>query len=160
MKKTIKLLSIIVAITLIAFSCKEEMSNEPFENGTAIIQGTALVDLDFSNDIPDYTPEVVPQGTHIYGIINSIDLVQFPSGGINYGTIILDTIVGADGSFTFVVPANEKNVTVNFSADDFEADQVQFDATVETKVFYLPAIYSEVVRDGVLRITELTFAEK
>jgi hypothetical protein len=136
------------------------MSNEPFENGSAVIQGTALVNLDFTNDAPVVTYESVPQGTRIYGIINAIDLVQFPSGGVNYGTIVIDTIVEADGTFTLEVPANEKNVTVNFAADDFRADQVQFDQSLESKVFYLPAVYNEVVQDGVLRITELTFIEK
>ena len=87
-------------------------------------------------------------------------MVQFPSAGVNYGTILCDTIVGAGGNFTLVIPANANSVTVNFYADDFRADQIQFDETVESKVFYLPNIYTEVVRNGVTRITELTFFEK
>ena len=160
MKKSIKLFSILIAIIVIAVSCEDEMSNEPFENGTALIQGTALVNLDFTNDVPVVVYESVPQGVRIYAEINAMDLVQFPSGGVNYGTILTDTVIDANGNFTLEVPANAKNVTVNFFADDFSADQVQFDQSVEEKVFYLPNIYSEVVRDGVTRITELTFIEK
>ncbi len=164
MKKTIKFLSVLVAISLVIFSCKDEMSNEPFENGSAIISGTALVNTDFTNDtLPGIDPvsyENVIQGVHIYAEINSNDLVQFPAGGVDYGTIIVDTTVGVNGAFTLVVPANMNNVNVNFYADDFRADQIQFDETVESKIFYLPDSYTEVVRDGVTRITEITFVEK
>ncbi len=160
MKKTIQFLSILVAVTLVIISCKDEMKNEPFENGSAIIQGTALVNTDFTNDTAGIIYENAPVGTHIYGEINSSDLVQFPAGGVDYGSILVDTTVEANGNFTLVIPANTKNVTVNFYADDFRANQVQFDTTVESKIFYLPNIYSEVVRDGVTKITEITFFEK
>jgi len=156
MKKTIKLFSILIAVACIALSCKDEMTNEPFENGSATIQGTALIDLDLSNLELEY----VPQGVRIYAEINSSDLVQFPSPGVDYGPIIIETEVGADGEFTFTIPSNTKNVTVVFSADDFIADQIQFDSSVEEEVFYLPLIYSEVVRDGVTKIIEITFYEK
>ena len=163
MKKTIYFFGILAA--LVTFSCKDEMSNEPFENGSAIIEGTALVDTDFTNDtlsgVDPVSYEVVPQGVHIYAEINSFDLVQFPSSGVNYGTILCDTIVGANGSFTLVVPANAGTVNVSFYADDFRANQIQFDETVESKIFYLPeGVYSEDVHDGVTRITELKFFEK
>ena len=162
MKKIIYLIGIFAA--MVTLSCKDEMSNEPFENGSAIIQGTALVNTDFTNDtlsgIDPISYEAVPQGVHIWAEINSSDLVQFPSAGVNYGTILCDTIVGAGGNFTLVIPANANSVTVNFYADDFRADQIQFDETVESKIFYLPNIYTEVVRNGVTRITELTFFEK
>ena len=156
MKKTVKLFSLLAAIVLIAASCKDEMTNEPFENGSATIQGTARIDLDLSNTELEY----VPQGVNIYAEINSTDLVQFPSGGSNYGPIVYSTVIGADGSFTFQIDANLKNVTVSFYADDFLADQVQFDSSIEEKVFYLPMIYTEVVRDGVTKIVEVIFYEK
>jgi hypothetical protein len=155
MKKSVKILSFFAAILLIALSCKDEMTNEPFTNGSATIQGIAFAELDLSNAELEY----VPQGVHIYAEINSQDLVQFPSGGVNYGTIVYDTTIGADGSFTFQIDANLKNVTVNFYSDDFRADQVQFDASVESKVFNLPMIYSVVVRDGVTKIVEVVFYE-
>lgn len=159
MKKTICFIGI--SIALLTFSCKDEMSNEPFENGSATIQGTALVNTDFTNDVGGIiVNEYVPQGVRIYAEINSVDLVQFPAGGVDYGTILIDTTIGANGSFTLVIPANMKNVNVTFYADDFRADQIQIDASVESKIFYLPNIYTEVVHDGVIRITEIIFFEK
>jgi len=101
----------------------------------------------------------ISQTIHYRALI-LLRIVQFPAGGVNYGTIIVDTTVGVNGAFTLVVPANMNNVNVNFYADDFRADQIQFDETVESKIFYLPGIYTEVVRDGVTRITEITFVEK
>ena len=164
MKKRIQLLSVLAVVTLVIFSCKDEMTNEPFENGSATIQGIAKVDLDFTNDtlsgIDPVSYESVTTGTRIYAVINSADLLEFPSAGVNYGTITIETTVGANGEFTLTVPANSKTVRVTFYADDFEANQIQFDESVETKVFYLPDIFFEDVRDGVIRFTEVTFFEK
>lgn len=160
MKKTIFFLGISIAV--LTFSCKDEMSNEPFENGSATIRGTALVDTDLSNNVDGIVVnEYVPQGVRIYAEINSADLVQFPEVGVDYGTILIDTTIGTNGSFTLVVPANMKTVDVSFYADDFRADQVQYDYSVESKIFSLPTYtYSEKVYDGVIRITELIFYEK
>jgi hypothetical protein len=160
MKKTIKSFGLLVALAILAFACKDEMSNEPFTNGTATIIGTAYVDLDYTNDTIGTVYEFVPQGTRIYARINSQDLVEFPSSYVNYGDIVYDTVVGASGTFTFKVAANTKNVTVSLSSDDFLANQVQFDETVEPKVFYLPEIYSVSVNTGVTRIIEVDFFER
>jgi len=161
MKKTIQFLAILATVALVTFSCKDEMINEPFLNGSAIIQGTAFVNTDFTNDTMGIIYETAPSGIiHIYAIINSEDLVQNPDFSVDYGDIIIDTIIGAGGTFTFVVPANNKNVTVDIFADDFVANQVQADTTLESKIFELPDGYSEVVRNGVTRHTEVTFFEK
>jgi hypothetical protein len=160
MRVTSKLLSISLVLAVMILSCEDEKTNKEFENGKATIEGTALVNLDLSNDTVGIVYESVPQGIRIYATINSIDLVQFPSGGVNYGTIIYDTVVGANGSFVFEVDANVDPVTVTFSADDFAANQVQGDETTEETVFELAGFYTEVVRDGVTRITELVFTEK
>jgi hypothetical protein len=160
MKKTMKFFALLVTLVFLAYACKKEMTNESFKNGTATINGTAYVDLDITNDTLGIIFEYVPQGTRIYARINSEDLVEFPSGGVNYGDIVYDTVVGASGAFTFVVAANSGNVTVTFSSDDIMANQVQADTTVESKVFYLPQIFTENVNAGVTRITEVTFVEK
>ncbi len=157
MKKTIKTTGLLLTLALLALGCKDEMTNESFTNGSATIHGTAWVDLNLT------TPELeyVPQGTRIYARINSEDLVEFPSSSVNYGDIVYDTVVGADGAFTFVVAANSTNVTVTFAADDFMYNQVQFDETVEPEVFELiDGAFTEVVNDGEIRITEITFTEK
>jgi hypothetical protein len=156
MKKTLKLFGLLLTLAILTFSCKDEMTNESFTNGSATIHGTALVELDVT------TPELdnVPAGTTIYARINSEDLVEFPSGSANYGDIVYDTVIGSDGSFTFVVAANTKNVTVTFSSDDFSANQTQFDFSLESKVFTLPEIFTVGVHDGVTRITEVIFIEK
>jgi hypothetical protein len=161
MKKTMKLFGVLTALAILAYACKDEMSNEAFKNGTATINGTAFVNLDFTNDTAGTIYEFVPQGTRIYARINSEDLVQFPSANVNYGDIVYDTVVGASGAFTFVVAANEKDVTVTLYGDDFMAGQVQADTTVEQKIFELPDnIYMESVNAGVIRFTEVYFNEK
>ena len=163
MKRTFKTLAfIVVAVSaLVAFSCqKKELKNEPIENGKATIHGKAMVDLDLTNDTAGVVFENVPQGTMIYAKINSIDLVEFPAGGANYGDMYYSTAVDAQGNFTFTVDANNKPVTVSFSSDDFEGDQIQADTTVETKIFTLPNGYTETVHDSVTRYTELYFDEK
>jgi len=160
MKKTIHFLVVLTTIALVTFSCKDDITNEPFVNGSATIQGTAFVNTDLTNDTVGILLENVPAGTRIYGILSSEDLVQFPDASVDYGDIIVDTVVGAGGAFTMVVPANNKNVTVAFFADDFVENQIQADTTVESKIFELPDGYSEVVRNGVVRYTEVTFYEK
>jgi hypothetical protein len=155
MKKTLKLFGLLLTLAILTFSCKEEMTNDPFVNGSATITGTARVELDVTTPEIDY----VPSGTRIYARINSEDLVEFPSVSANYGDIVYDTIVGASGSFTFVVAANTKNVTVYLSSDDFIANQTQFDLSIESKVFSLLGTPSVSVHDGVTRITEVTFVE-
>jgi hypothetical protein len=164
MKKTILLLAVVATVVLVTYSCKDEMKNEPFVNGSAVIQGTAFVNSDLTNDtlMMESVLERVPSGlVRIYALISSQDLVQNPSAGVSYGDIIVDTIIGANGTFTLVVPANNKNVTVELFADDFVANQVQPDTTVESKIFYLPEdTYTEVVRNGVTRHTEITFGVK
>ena len=160
MKRTIQLAMILFVTVMVTVSCKKEMTNDVFENGSATIQGTALVNTNLTNDTAGVAYEAVPQGVAIYAMISTFDLVEFPSNGANYGVMILDTVVGANGSFSFSIPANQKNVSVSFSADDFRANQIQFDESVESKVFTLPAGYSESVHDGVTRITEVIFQEK
>lgn len=156
MKKTLKLFGLLLTLAILAISCKDEMTNESFTNGTATIIGTATVDLNLT------TPELeyVPAGTRIYARINSEDLVEFPSSSVNYGDIVYDTVVGAEGAFTFVVAANTKNVTVTFGSDDVTANQIQFDESIEPEVFTLPEIFTVTVHDGVTRITEVIFIEK
>ncbi len=156
MKKTLKTTGLILTLAFLAISCKDEMKNESFTNGTATIRGTAYVELNLTTPELDYAPA----GTRIYARINSEDLVEFPSTSVNYGDIIYDTTIGADGAFTFVVAANSKDVTVTFSSDDFAANQIQFDESSESEVFTLPEIYTETVNDGVIRITEVTYIEK
>jgi hypothetical protein len=160
MKKTMKFFGLVLTLVILAYACKDDMSNESFTNGTATIHGTAFVNLDYTNDTLGTIYEFVPQGTRIYARINSEDLIQFPSSAVNYGDIVYDTVIGASGTFTFIVAANLPNVTVTFSSDDFTANQTQPDTTIESKVFYLPEIYTEVVNAGVTRITEVTFIEK
>jgi hypothetical protein len=164
MKKTLKSFGLLFALTILVLACKDEMSNESFKNGSATITGVALVNLDLTNDTmpgPDYILyEYVPQGTRIYARINSEDLVEFPSDGVDYGDIEYDTVVGASGAYSFEVAANISNVTVTFSSDDFIANQIQPDTTVEPRVFYLPEIYTVTVNSGITRISDLTFLEK
>jgi hypothetical protein len=161
MKKTMKLFGVLAALVILAYACKDDMSNEAFKNGTATINGTAFVNLDFTNDTAGTIYEYVPQGTRIYARINSADLLQFPSANVNYGDIVYDTVINASGAFTFVVAANMKDVTVTFYGNDFVANQVQGDATVEQKVFELPDnTFQESVNAGVIRYTEVYFTEK
>jgi len=160
MKKTMKFYGLFMTLAVLALACKDDMSNEPFKNGSATINGTAYVNLDITNDTIGTVYEYVPQGTRIYARINSEDLVEFPSAGVNYGDIIYDTVIGNSGNFTFSVAANVKNVTVTLSSDDFQANQVQADTSVETKVFYLPEIYTVTVNAGVTRIIEVDFFER
>ena len=80
--------------------------------------------------------------------------------GVDYGDIIYDTVIGASGTFTFEIAANNKNVTVSLYSDDFIANQIQFDETVEPTVFYLPEIYTVNVTAGVTRIIEVDFFER
>jgi hypothetical protein len=160
MKKTIKSFGLIVAFVILFLACKDDMSNESFVNGSATIYGTAYVNLDITNDTVGTVYEFVPQGTRIYARINSEDLVEFPSAGVDYGDIIYDTVVGASGSYSFNVAANAKDVTVIFSSDDFMANQVQADESVEPRVFYLPEIYTVSVNGGVTRIIDLDFFQR
>lgn len=156
MKKTFKTTGLLLTLALLFFGCKDEMKNESFTNGTATIHGTAFVELNLTTPELDYAPA----GTRIYARINSEDLVEFPSTSVNYGDIIYDTTIGAEGAFTFVVAANSKDVTVTFSSDDFLANQIQLDDSNEDEIFALPEIYTETVSDGVIRITEITYIEK
>jgi hypothetical protein len=160
MKKTMKFIGLSLTLAVLAFACKDDISNEDFENGSATINGTAYVDLDLTNDTIGTVYEYVPQGTRIYARINSEDLVEFPSAGVDYGDIVYDTVVGASGTFTFNVAANVKNVTVTLSSDDILANQIQADATAVPTVFYLPEIYSVTVSAGVTRIIEVDFFER
>jgi hypothetical protein len=160
MKKTMKFFGLLLTLVLLAYACKDDMTKESFENGSATINGTAYVDLDLTNDTIGTIYEYVPQGTRVYARINTMDLVEFPSPEVNYGDIVYDTLIGASGSFTFKIAANTKNVTVTFSSDDFLANQIQPDTTIESTIFYLPEIYTVTVSDGVTRIIELDFFER
>ena len=146
---------------IVITSCKkDDNGNEPFVNGSATINGTAFINLDLTNDTLGVIYENVPSGTAIYAKINSKDLVEFPSNGVNYGDLYYTTQIGANGEFSFTIPANTKNVTVSFSSDDFKANQIQADTTSEQKIFYLPAGFTETVHNGVTKLTEVFFSEK
>jgi hypothetical protein len=161
MKKSIHFIILLFLFAAFIASCKDdEKTNEPFTNGSAIINGTAYINLDYTNDTIGILYEKVPTGTTIYAVINSIDLVEFPSGSVNYGDIYYSTQVGANGEFNFTIPANNKAVTVTFSSDDIKATQIQADTTNETKTFNLSTGYSETVHNGVTKLTEVYFSEK
>lgn len=162
MKKIIHFIILLSLFAAVITSCKkDEKSNEPFTNGSAIINGTAFLNLDLTNDTIGVLYEKVPTGTTIYAVINSKDLVEFPSNSMDYGDIYFSTQVGANGEFNFTIPANSKAVTVSFSSDDFKADQIQADTTTKTKIFNLPQdIFSETVHNGVTKLTEVYFTEK
>jgi hypothetical protein len=161
MKKSLPLIILFFLAAVVINSCKkDEKSNEPFVNGSAVINGTAYINLDLTNDTIGTIYEKVPSGTTIYAKINSKDLVEFPSSGVNYADIYYTTQIGNGGEFSFNIPANINDVTVTFSSDDFKANQIQADTTSKTKVFYLGTGYTETVHNGVTKLTEVYFSEK
>jgi hypothetical protein len=161
MKKSIYLLILLFFSAIVVTSCKkDDNSNEPFVNGSATINGTAYINLDLTNDTLGTIYEKVPTGTVIYAKINSKDLVEFPSNSVNYGDLYFTSHADANGQFTFTIPSNTKEVSVIFSSDDFKANQIQADTTIEEKVFYLPTGYNESIHNGVTKFTEVYFSEK
>ena len=163
MKRTIKTLALIVVSVsaLVTFSCqKKELKNEPIVNGKATIKGKALADLDMTNDTAGVINEKVPQGTMIYAKINSAQLVENPSNSLYYGDIYYSTKVDAQGNFTFTIDANNNPVDVEFSSDDFEANQIQPDTTVKPMIFTLPLGFQETVHDSVTKYVDLYFDVK
>ena len=157
MKNAIFILGLLITMFLITSSCKDDLTNEAFQNGTATIQGIAYANLDLSNDLTGVEWEYVPSGTHIYAIIDSKDLVQNPSSNVSYGDIIYEAVVGENGSFTFTIEANIDSVPVEFESDEFTHNEIQVDQSTETEIYYLPDGYSESVRGGVIRYTEIYF---
>lgn len=160
MKKRVSVISFVFLLAIFFTSCKDDMKNAAFENGSATINGRAMVNLDLTNDTIGIILEYAPAGTQIYATINSSDLIEYPSSTVNYGDIITSTQIAADGSFAFEIAANTRIVSVAFSSDDFLADQIQADSTVEATVFVLPGSFAENVSNGVTRYTEIIFIEK
>jgi hypothetical protein len=73
--------------------------------------------------------------------------------------MILETTVGADGAYSFTVPANRKAVTVELSGDDFSATYVEggADTTTYQDIFTLTPVSLSNVHDGAIRIKNLYY---
>ena len=163
MKRTFLLLGLAVAAVVYLSSCKDDLTNDSFENGSATITGVAYANLDLTNDTVngfeiDY--EFAPAGTRLYAIINSEDLTQNSSAGVNYGDIIYETEVNGNGQYSITVAANAKTVTVVLTADDFSANQIQSVTETESVTFELGGDDSATVINNMTKIVDLYFEEK
>jgi hypothetical protein len=161
--KNLKFLFGAIAMVLVfLIACEDEKSNPVAENGTATISGIAYVNFSELNDtniIEDWNYEYVPTGTTIYAKLNSEDLVLVPNDYATYADIYIETTVGANGTYSFSVPANSKNFTVEISGNDFLANFVQVGIdtlTIETK-FTLNPTYVYNIHNGAVRIENLYF---
>lgn len=161
--KNLKLTFGIIALALVFIvACEEEKTNTPVSNGTATISGIAYVNVSELNDTnvmweDDY--EFVPAGTVLFATFNSQNLVLNPDFGVNYADIILETAVGANGQYSFSIPANSIVFTVNITSDDFRADYTEVGADTITypEVFSLGTVSVGGIHSGADRITNLYF---
>ena len=159
MKKVILYFAMFTAALMI-ISCEKDETNQGGSQqtiGKATITGMVEVNLDMTNDTAGILYEAVPAGTKLYAKINSKDLVLVPNNGVTYADMYYETTVAADGTYTFSVDANTKDVTVDITADDFIYQQVQADTTNERTIFSLAGAPSTVVYKGKYTVLDLMF---
>jgi hypothetical protein len=126
---------------IIISSCTK-LEDEPAaaDMSTATIKGTALANLDLSNDTNQFGGfeikyEKVPTGTRIIARINSADLDPTPDFTMEYQDITFETQVGNAGAYELSVYAGVGNVNVFITGEDFMYQQKINDSTYENRVF-------------------------
>jgi hypothetical protein len=141
MKKNILIFCLLAVYAAAFVSCEDDESNATFENGSATISGIAYANIDLTNTGtgPRGALEYVPSGTTLYAKFSSKNLVLEASQA-EYADLILETTVGANGEYSFTVPANEKPFSVTIYGDEFFANlTISASVTFEDR-FYLSPI--------------------
>lgn len=163
--KNLKLAFSIIVMALIAFACEDEKTNPVVENGSATISGIAYADLDEMNNLfslDEENMETAPEGTVLYATFSSEELVLVPNNNATYADIIVETTVGADGAYTFTVPANSNTFSVSITSDDFVSEFVDVDVIADTvitydKIYTLSEVSVGGIHTGVSRKQNLYF---
>lgn len=139
-KRLFNMLPILGLALILVFtsSCeKDEDINNPTPTlSTATITGFVYANLDLSNDTNEFGGyemqyEKAPNGTILHAYIDAEDFVSEPQAGVVYQNLSYTTTVGNDGSYTFELPAVNKDVTVRITADEFSYNKIVNDSTNE-----------------------------
>jgi len=96
----------------------------------------------------------------LYATFSSKNLVLYPSNTITYADLIIETTVGANGAFSFTVPANEKPFSVTISGDEFFANrtvEILGDPVTFQDRFYLTPITVTNVFNGTNKVRYLFY---
>ncbi len=129
---------IVLAIVIIAASCqKEEDPPAQVTKYKSTLTGFAYAQLDETIQ----GMELVPQGTRIFAIVPTQQLILTPDPNTVYPNKIYETTVGADGkySFTFDVGCNGEVQTMLY-ANDFEYDRIISPSVTELTYYNMSAI--------------------
>ncbi len=157
MKKTVLtgfILASLLLITVFSGCKKDEETNAPSNVGTATLTGQVRAELNLNNSDLEYAPA----GTKIIAVINSADLVSNPIPGVVYEKISYETVVDANGTYTFSgIAAGPKDVTVTLYPVDFIYYQVQLDNTTLRKIYTVAGNPTQVVVKGSTKVLDISY---